>query len=99
MTETRDPRLSTIRQALDRLNGEVRPLDDHGQPRRNRLRPGAGAGTLWLMPASVIVGIVVVLPTIALIWDGLVTGEYWSQYLTAFTDDQLLRDVRNTVFW
>jgi len=99
MTEPRDPRLSTIRQALDRLNGEVRPLDDHGQARRNRLRPGAGAGTLWLVPAIVIVGIVVVLPTASLIWDGVATGDYWRQYLSAFTDVQLLRDVRNTAFW
>ncbi|HZM84576.1 MAG TPA: hypothetical protein VFC19_53325 [Candidatus Limnocylindrales bacterium] len=99
MTDVRDPRLSTIRQALDRLNGEVRPLDDHGQPRRNRLRPGAGAGTLWLVPAAVIVGIVVVLPTATLIWDSASTGDYWRQYATAFTDAQLLRDVRTTAIW
>jgi len=96
---TRDPRLSTIRLALDRLNGEVRPLDDHGQPRRNRLRPGAGAGTLWLVPAIIIVGIVVVLPVATLIWESVTSGESWRHYFNAFTDPQLLRDVRNTAIW
>ncbi len=84
------------------VTGEVRPLDDHGPPRRGRVRARAGIGLLWLIPAAIFVGVVVAQPTVTIVRDSFVDEgprAGFSNYLSALTDQQLRIAVVNTAVW
>jgi alpha-glucoside transport system permease protein len=83
--------------------GEVRPLDDHGPPRRSRGRARAGAGLALLVPAALILGVVVARPVVTVVQDSFTGGGARpagaGHYLDALTDPQLGTDVVNTLSW
>lgn len=93
---------------IERLRGEVRPLDDRGPPRRSRVRARAGTGLLWLAPAAAIVGVVVAGPVVTIVCDSFLNSDCLSvhsgsvgtgNYLDALADPQLRIDVLNTAVW